>query len=87
MSEKYYIHVKYDEKEHAKENGAKWCKIKKQWYVTDKDDPLLEKYGIVYLNVPFKDKEIAKELYAAYDMEVKKWYGAKQNVELINTFI
>ena len=89
-NKKTYLHVPYSDKEFARDNGAFWDKIKKQWYVEGEDDFLINRYGKdiekIYLNVSFKYKDIAKSNGAKWDKLLKKWYveTEKEKINILN---
>jgi hypothetical protein len=89
------IHVKFSDKEDAKQNGAFYNG--KTWYIPRGEknpnyDYLFNKYNEpikkgkkIYLNVSYDDKDDAKKKGAWYDCEKKSWYifSDNQNKDLL----
>jgi hypothetical protein len=75
MPSRVYLQVPFEEKDSAKDRGARWDKIRKLWYVEAGWDlaPLIEKWN-VYLDCPFAQKDQAKAKGARFDPEKKLWY-------------
>jgi general stress protein 26 len=76
---KYYIHIKYSDKEEAKALKARWDADIKRWFVEDKNNPLLEKYQMIYLNAMYEERENAKKLGALYDSHKRQWFTIPSN--------
>jgi len=70
------LEVPFEEKDQAQEDGAKWDKDKRTWYM-EKNVKKLEKYRRIYLFVPFEDKDQVKERGARWDKDKRMWYTAK----------
>ena len=68
-----YLNVPFEEKDDAKEKGAKWDKDKKLWYAPTGHDPLDFAQWWAFLNPVFKDKEQIKDKGAKWVPEIKKW--------------
>lgn len=93
-----YLDVPYDEKNSAKQLGAKWDSQKRKWYF---DGSIKEIYKFqrwidtrsifsdsnkFYFDVPISDIDIAKELGAKWDAEMKSWYynGSPENYQIFS---
>lgn len=75
FSDYFYLQVPFEEKEKAKELGAKWDKENKKWYVSKNADLTpFKRWTKVFLNVPFEDKDAVKSHGAMWDREVSKWF-------------
>ena len=83
-----YLNVPYQEKEEAKEMGARWDPAAKKWFIFS-DNPKLSNFkkwlpktvappnptsDIIILNVPFEEKDDAKAEGAKWDSTINKWY-------------
>jgi len=96
-----YLDVPYDEKNSAKQLGAKWDSQKRKWYF---DGSIKEIYKFqrwidtrsifsdsnkFYFDVPISDIDIAKELGAKWDAEMKSWYynGSPENYQIFSKWI
>lgn len=96
-----YLDVPYDEKNSAKQLGAKWDSQKRKWYF---DGSIKEIYKFqrwidtrsifsdsnkFYFDVPISDIDIVKELGAKWDAEMKSWYynGSPENYQIFSKWI
>ena len=73
------LYVPFDEKDNAKEQGAKWDPANKSWVCDIQNQSLIEKYKKRYIQVLYKDKDNAKENGCKWDQESKKWYTYNSN--------
>lgn len=74
-----YLDVPFDQRESAKQKGARWDAEAKKWYVPEFSpmEPFIDWIAtkdICYLNVSYDEKDDAKELGARWNNEMKKWY-------------
>ena len=77
--------ISYDDKEDAKDLGAKWSTEYKTWYVPIGHPNIneLQKFGkIIALNVPFSEKNDAKELGVRWNNELRCWTTNEANPNL-----
>ena len=79
-----YLEVDYAEKEQAKAGKAKWCAMRKKWYVKGSRIPeCLKQFAIVDLCVPYELKDEAKAAGAKWDMIRKTWYCSKKKSDTV----
>ena len=77
-----YLEVDFADKDYAKSKKAKWCQIRKKWYVKGQYIPVdLKQFAIVDLCVPYEIKDEAKALGAKWDVIRKTWYSNKKRVD------
>lgn len=69
-----YLTVPFEEKEEAKEKGAKWDRKQKLWHVSPGLDPLEFRNWWSFLGPAFKDRERLKKMGARYHLGLKSWY-------------
>ena len=81
---KIYLEVPFSEKEKAKEQGAKWDKLRRQWYTLEskEDNELINLYGFHYLDIPYYRKDEFKQFGCKWDDKSKQWYTYKSHPEL-----
>lgn len=87
MTRKVYLQVPFDEKDFAKERGARWDNVRRQWYVEGGWDltPFIERWD-VYLDCPYAEKDQVKCKGAMFDNEKKQWFvraGAENMAEFL----
>ncbi|MBT6200733.1 MAG: hypothetical protein HOI21_09475 [Bacteroidetes Order II. Incertae sedis bacterium] len=69
-----YLTVPFEEKEDAKEKGAKWDREQKLWHVPPGLDPIEFRNWWSFLGPAFKDRERLKKMGARYHRGLKSWY-------------
>ena len=88
-NQKFYLEVPYDEKERAKQHGAKWDNTNKKWYITwhqhdTRGKSIIDDYFIEYLDVPYNQRDEYKAKGFKWDKDVRKWYTYSGNPHLNN---
>jgi serine/threonine protein kinase len=69
-----YLMVPFEEKEAAKERGAKWDREHKLWFAPTGLDPLEFRDWWSFLAPAYKDRELLKKRGAKYHAGLKSWY-------------
>ena len=69
-----YIKVSFDQKNDAKELGARWDPSGKCWFIPVGVDPILLKEWWAFIDCPFEEKDEARKLGARWDKGLKSWY-------------
>ncbi|ESS71653.1 DNA primase TraC [Methyloglobulus morosus KoM1] len=93
-----YLQVPYQERNQAKELGAKWDREIQSWYAPANVDISLfsqwpqtdnkTKTDRQYLAVPYTDRNIAKEAGAMWDKNAKSWYiGDNANMGTLSQWL
>ena len=72
--EKVYLHVPFEEKDWAKENGLKFDGKGKCWYLPPGKDPLKFRRYWAYLERTFDDREALKRQGCRFNANLKKWF-------------
>ena len=79
-----YLEVDFTDKDKVKAAGAKWCTLRKKWYVQgDKKLQQLMDYTIADLCVPYEMKDEAKAAGAKWDVIRKTWCCSKKKSETV----
>lgn len=77
-----YLEVDFADKDIVKAAGAKWCAMRKKWYVKGaRQIEQVKDYMIVDLCVPYELKDEAKAAGAKWDVIRKTWYSNAKKVE------
>ena len=77
-----YLEVDFVDKDIVKAAGAKWCTMRKKWYVKGaRQMERVKDYMIVDLCVPYELKDEAKAAGAKWDVIRKTWYSNAKKVE------
>jgi serine/threonine protein kinase len=72
--EKIYLHVPFEEKDWAKENGLKFDGKGKCWYLPPGKNPLKFRHYWAYLERTFDDRETLKRQGCRFNAHLKKWF-------------
>jgi hypothetical protein len=84
-----YLEVDFADKDIVKAAGAKWCTMRKKWYVRGaRQIEKVKDYMIVDLCVPYEIKDEAKALGAKWCVIRKTWYCSKKKSDtLLKRFV
>ena len=80
-----WLDVPYNEKEEAKDYGARWDPDKKAWFTTATNDPIMNEKlqrwlpkPRIYLTCDFYSKDAVKLLGGRWDARERKWYVTEE---------
>jgi len=86
-ADRVYLTINFDQKDKAKQLGAKWDVQKRKWWVSSYNKEAIRQFTNVkikkyYLQVPFDKKEEVKQHGANWDIKKKQWYVTDINSQL-----
>ena len=72
--EKLYLHIPYEEKEWAKQEGLKFDGKAKCWYLPAGKNPLPFRDRWAYLENTYEDRALLKRKGCRFNANLKQWY-------------